>query len=73
MTTPHTCNDGRPPVFGRLKPKECPRCFELSVGAPRVEWAGTRKAQADARFLSALKAHSCSASGCLPICTFGDW
>lgn len=68
--TPHSCGG---PVFGRLKPAECKRCFELSVGAPAVKgWGAEKKAQQD-RFARAMRAHCCKASRCLPICTFGDW
>lgn len=36
--TPHTCNDGQGPHFGKKTPG-CPRCDELSTGAaPRSGW-----------------------------------
>ncbi len=72
MTTPHTCNQGRPPVFGRKTPG-CPRCDELLAGAPAVVWSGQRKAQMEAEQIRAIRAHNCKTSGCGPVCTFGDW
>ncbi len=67
--TRHTCGG---PQFGRLSP-DCARCRELSTGAPRRQWSSTKRTIENARFLAALKAHDCKKSGCLPICTFGDW
>jgi hypothetical protein len=69
-TTRHTCNDGRPPVFGRKTPG-CPRCDELLAGAAPIVWGPTKAERDLAR--SYRLAHDCVKSGCLPICTFGDW
>jgi hypothetical protein len=69
-TTKHTCGG---PVFGRLSPKECPRCFELSVGAPAVQW----RKSADAIRCEEIRAHFRSerhlSGGCGVVCTFGEW
>lgn len=71
--TRHTCNGGRGPTFGRLSPKTCSRCFELQMGAPRCEgWGGSKRAD-EAQRIREIAAHDCRRSGCLPICTFGDW
>lgn len=35
--TPHTCNGGGGPVWGR-KTRGCPRCEELLAGAPARTW-----------------------------------
>jgi len=67
MTTQHT----HPVVFGR-KVAGCPRCGELVAGAPVVRWRQSSK-QADAQRCREIRAHNCKASGCGPVCTFGDW
>ena len=72
MTTKHTCNAGRPPVFGR-KTAGCPRCDELVAGAPAVVWSSTRRAQQDAARIRAIRAHDCKASRCGPVCTAFEW
>jgi len=70
MTTKHTCNDGRGPVFGRKSP-DCPRCAELLRGAAPVRW---RKSADEQRArLAEIRAHDCRASGCGPVCTAFDW
>lgn len=68
-TTKHTCGG---PMFGRLT-EGCPRCEELRAGAAPVRWASARQAEIDARFRRELAEHDCKASGCGPVCTFGDW
>lgn len=71
-TTSHTCNDGNGPAFGRKTPG-CPRCDELLSGAkPRAGWGGQKRLSPWLRNLPSA-AHNCRASGCGPICTFGDW
>ena len=70
-TTKHTCGG---PVFGRKAPAgECQRCDELSAGKPAVEWSGARKARLQCAAIAAIRAHDCAASGCMSICTFGEW
>ena len=68
MTTKHT----HPVVFGR-RVADCPRCTELTLGAPAVQWRGysERKHQADT--LAAIRAHNCAVSRCGPVCTAFDW
>ena len=51
----------------------CPRCRELSVGAPARKGWGFRRQENERRFLADLKAHDCVKAGCGPVCTFGDW
>lgn len=71
MATKHTCNEGRPPVFGR-KTAGCPRCDELLAGAKPVVWRSNDQAR-----LSEVRAHFAShrhlSGGCGPVCTFGEW
>lgn len=68
MSTPHN----HAPNFGR-RVAECPRCAELSAGAPPIQWRGAqRKAQELAR-IAAIRAHDCRKAGCGPVCTFGGW
>lgn len=66
----HKSNCAR--VFSRYD-NTCPRCLELINGAkPRDSWTAA-KDRREAAFAKALKAHNCKKSGCMPICTFGDW
>jgi len=68
----HTCNGGRPPVFGR-RTQGCPRCEELAAGAaPRTGWGDLRR-ENEARSLADIRSHSCAVSRCGTVCTFGDW
>jgi hypothetical protein len=67
-TTKHT----HPVVFGR-KQVGCPRCQELSAGAPLVRWSSFRTAEAEAEHIRDIRAHNCKAAGCGPVCTFGEW
>jgi len=67
--TSHTCGG---PVFGRKTPG-CPRCDELIAGAKPVRWSCQDKRAMEAAQIAAIKAHDCKRSGCMPICTFGDW
>lgn len=73
IATKHICNDGNGPAFGR-KTTGCPRCDELLAGAKSVRWASSRKEQ-DRQLAENRRRfpHSCRASGCGPVCTFGDW
>lgn len=65
--TRHTCGG---PVFGRLV-LGCERCEELMEGAVVRSWGGRR--EDDARRARWIRAHRCEASGCGPVCTFGEW
>jgi len=67
--TRHTCGG---PSFGRLTPG-CPRCDELKAGAAPVRWSASRRRDDDARHAADVRSHNCQASGCGPVCTFGDW
>lgn len=59
-------------VFARYD-ESCPRCFELKIGAPaRQGWGDFRRAM-ERRSIAAIRAHDCKASGCMLICTFGEW
>ena len=71
-TTKHTCGG---PVFGK-RTAGCPRCDELAAGAPARQhgyFGTTLQAmhQSDERI--GRMPHDCKASGCGPVCTFGDW
>lgn len=70
MTTKHTCNNGRNPVFGRKTPG-CPRCDELLAGAAAVVWRS--RAAEEARHVAEIRAHDCRKAHCGPVCTFGEW
>lgn len=63
-------------AFGRKDPT-CPRCRELLDGAaPRPRFGGRAyvpELPTPAARHSAIWAHDCKASGCGPVCTFGDW
>jgi hypothetical protein len=72
-TTKHTCNRGKGPVFGKKTPG-CPRCEELLAGAAPVRFASwDRKKQFEAMRIRAISQHSCSRSGCGPVCTAFDY
>ena len=62
-------------VFGR-KVSGCPRCSELSAGAPPVVWNGARRAERERVMVQDVRAHFAShrhvSGGCGPVCTFGD-
>jgi hypothetical protein len=60
-----------PVVFGRRE-AGCPRCGELSSGAPARRGWGHQKRQFEAAAVAAIRAHNCRAAGCGPVCTFGD-
>jgi hypothetical protein len=70
-TRQHDCGG---PVFGRLTPG-CPRCDDLSAGAPPVTWnIRRRETEADMRALdAAIRAHNCRQSGCGWMCTAFQW
>ncbi len=70
--TKHTADCKR--VFARYD-ADCPRCRELMNGAPAREgWTGQRSPEAE-RLRQRIDAlpHNCKASGCGPVCTWGDW
>jgi hypothetical protein len=51
----------------------CPRCQELSLGAPpRPGWQSHRQSDESALSL-AIQRHNCKTSGCLSVCTAFDW
>lgn len=59
--------------FGR-KVAGCPRCEELANGsAPREGWQKGYFARKAAFSRQVEPRHSCAASGCGPVCTFGEW
>jgi hypothetical protein len=72
-TTPHSHG----PNFGR-RVDGCPRCAELTAGAPPVRWScseANRQAEIARR---AREAHFApdgphARGTCGPVCTFGDW
>ena len=68
MTTKH--NHG--PNFGRRE-AGCPRCDELTNGAPAVMWRGSRRLIDEARTIAEIRAHDCTQSNCGPVCTAFDW
>ena len=68
QTTQHTHNV----VFGR-KVDGCPRCTELKLGMPARQWRGYGRAQMDAQRVADIRAHDCKRSGCMVVCTFGDY
>jgi len=57
--------------------KTCPRCIELMNGAKaRKGWQADyfkRKKENEIRQSKEIKNHDCKKSGCMSICTFGDW
>ena len=61
-----------PVVFGR-KVDGCPRCQELAAGAQPIRWSSSRRAEMEAEQIRAIRVHNCKASGCGPVCTFGEW
>jgi hypothetical protein len=63
MTTPHTCNNGEGPYFGRLT-DGCPRCEELKAGAEPVHWHRAPQYP--------YQPHACT-DRCMPVCTANDW
>lgn len=65
-TTPHNHRV----VFGR-KVQGCPRCTELRLGMPPRQWRGQRVYSS--RIVDEIRAHDCKRSGCMSICTFGDY
>ena len=57
--------------------KNCPRCQELSAGAPaRPGWSDNKR-RFEAQSIIAIHAHFASeahrSGACGPVCTFGDW
>lgn len=76
MTTKHTCNGDRPPVFGR-RTAGCARCTELAGGARPVEWASSRRARLDREHSDGVRAHFRTHVGGVcphgPVCTYGEW
>lgn len=77
--TRHTCcAPGRGPGF--IRTAGCPRCDELTAGAPARQQPWRRRetrAQEDARRAAEIRAHFNSerhrSGGCGPCCTFGEW
>ena len=59
-------------AFARLDPT-CPRCKELSAGAPRRQWYAAYRNEQDRRRLADIRAHDCRTSKCGPVCTAFDW
>ncbi len=59
-------------VFSRYD-ESCKRCFELKCGAPARQGWGSFRAAMEASQLAAIRAHDCKKSGCMVVCTFGDW
>jgi hypothetical protein len=68
QTTAHT----HQVIFSR-RVEGCPRCTELRLGMPARQWAGQRVRAFAGDRLADIRAHDCKRSGCLSICTFGDW
>jgi hypothetical protein len=75
MTTTTTKHgDGCVMSFGRLSADgSCERCDELRKGAPVRRWSTSRRAADERRRVEEIQAHSCSRSGCGPVCTAFDW
>lgn len=71
MKTKHNVDCSR--VFKNYDLK-CPRCLELSTGAPaRAGWSDAKRAQ-EARDLRWIKEHDCVKANCSTVCcTFGDY
>jgi hypothetical protein len=63
-----------PVVYGR-RVADCPRCAELEAGAaPRTRFRPLYPSRDDQRArIDAIRAHSCKASRCGPVCTAFDW
>ena len=60
------------PNFGR-RVSDCPRCAELSAGAPAQTGWGSSSRRNEARRIEAIRVHDCAASHCGPVCTAFDW
>lgn len=69
MNTQHT----HQVIFGR-KVAGCPRCTELTAGAPvrQQAWRQTGRLM-QAQRIAAIRAHDCRASKCGPVCTAFDY
>ena len=68
----HTCNDGFGPSFGR-KTAGCPRCDELTAGAPARTWAKSSDAMRCEEVSNHFASQRHTSGGCGPVCTFGEW
>lgn len=69
-------NHGGP--FGFRRVAGCPRCAELTAGAPAREpgpaaenWQRNR--DADAQLAREIREHDCTTARCAAVCTFGQW
>lgn len=62
--------------FGR-KDEKCPRCVEMLNGAaPRSSWQKNyfeKKKALEIAHINAIRNHNCQQSGCMSVCTFGEW
>jgi len=63
-----------PANFGR-RVADCPRCLELDQGAAPIArfTPAYPNAQDQRARIEAIRAHSCKASRCGPVCTAFDW
>ena len=68
QTTSHT----HQVVFGR-KVDGCPRCTELRLGMPARKGWGSAYRDGQAQRIADIRAHDCKRSGCMSVCTFGDY
>ena len=68
MTTKHN----HQLVFGRRE-SGCPRCEELSNGAPAVQWRGNARKEQERNLAQAIRNHNCAVSRCAIVCTAFDW
>ncbi|MGQ4733384.1 hypothetical protein ACUN3E_37720 [Streptomyces sp. Ju416(a)] len=60
------------PNFGR-RVDDCGRCDELAAGAEPIRWNQSARQQEETRRIAEIRVHDCRASGCGPVCTYGDW
>ncbi len=67
MATKHT----HQVVFGN-RVAGCPRCTELTNGAPAIQWRGSLARQREAQRMHEIRTHDCRRSRCGPVCTAFD-
>ena len=72
MKTSNTTKHNHQLVFGRRE-ADCPRCAELSAGAPAVKGWGAERKEQERNLRDAIRNHNCAVSKCSIVCTAFDW
>jgi hypothetical protein len=70
--TSNTTKHNHQLVFGRRE-ADCPRCAELSAGAPAVKGWGAERKEQERNLRDAIRNHNCAVSKCSIVCTAFDW